>query len=206
MCASAAVLLHGPAGSGKTTLLRAVAGAIGAPLVSLEAHLFGRAPFRPRDPARAAPCELHSAFESCLREAEMRGGGVVVLEKAERFLSSRPWLASSEDESDAAGHGDRPSGHPRGGGSGWGHDAEMFMRVHCWLSARSAPLGCAGDVGGEARGVVQRRAGGVVVVIETSDIARLEPSIRSKVVDHMYVHPLTPSKRETFFDQDDHAG
>ena len=67
----------------------------------------------------------------------MRGSGVVVLEKAERFLSSRPWLAAGEDDEDAAGLGDGLQGHSRGGRGGWGHDAAMFMRIRGWLSARS---------------------------------------------------------------------
>jgi len=38
-------------------------------------HLYGVCPSGPRDPARAPPDELHSAFDSCILELRMRGRG-----------------------------------------------------------------------------------------------------------------------------------
>jgi hypothetical protein len=52
-----------------------------------------------------SPSQLHSAFDSCLCEARLRGsargcGSIVLIEKGERFLASPPWVAAEGDDGD----------------------------------------------------------------------------------------------------------
>ena len=148
-----AILLHGPPGGGKTTLLRHTAAALGAAVISLDRHWFGDAPNGPRDPTRPHAVDLLSVFEASLREAEMLGGGIVLLEKAHRFLCEPPWVDGGDEKTESK------ISTLQGRERGAGHDSEVYQRLLCWLAERSVYSAREG-------------MGGIVVVVETSDVVR----------------------------------